>query len=80
MSASLPTVKIRRGDRATVINESDFDPKVHKLFDAPAKAAKPAPSGDDETTTLRAEYEAKAGKRPFMGWDADKLRDKIAAL
>lgn len=80
MSDVLKTVKIRRGGRATVINKSDFDPNVHELFDAPVKAAKPAPSGDDETSALRAEYEAKAGKKPFMGWDADKLRDKIAAL
>ncbi|HLR78529.1 MAG TPA: hypothetical protein VK062_05720 [Burkholderiaceae bacterium] len=34
---------------------------------------------EDEKAALRAEYERVMGKRPFMGWDADKLRDKIAA-
>lgn len=32
----------------------------------------------NETAALRAEYEAIVGKRPFMGWDAAKLREKIA--
>lgn len=27
---------------------------------------------------LRAEYEARFGKRPFMGWDADELRERMA--
>lgn len=33
----------------------------------------------DERVALRAEYEAKFGKKPFGGWDADTLREKIAA-
>lgn len=33
----------------------------------------------DDLTPLRAEYFAKLGKRPFNGWDADTLREKIAA-
>lgn len=42
------TVKVKpwgkeQGDYV-LINESDFDPKVHELLDAPAKAAKPAPA------------------------------------
>lgn len=32
----------------------------------------------DDLAVLRAEYEELVGKRPFMGWDADKLREKIA--
>lgn len=32
----------------------------------------------DEITLLRAEYERVLGKRPFMGWDEAKLREKIA--
>lgn len=32
----------------------------------------------DELTLLRAEYERVVGKRPFMGWDEAKLREKIA--
>lgn len=33
----------------------------------------------DETALLRAEYQDKFGKRPFMGWSADVLREKISA-
>lgn len=32
----------------------------------------------DELAELRAEYTEKLGKRPFHGWDADTLREKIA--
>lgn len=31
----------------------------------------------DDMGALRATYEAKFGKRPFMGWDAEKLRSMI---
>jgi hypothetical protein len=33
----------------------------------------------DEIAALRAEYIEKFGRRPFYGWDADTLREKIAA-
>lgn len=32
----------------------------------------------DDLADLREAYEKVAGKRPFMGWDADKLAAKIA--
>lgn len=32
----------------------------------------------DDLAALRQTYEAKVGKRPFMGWDAQTLRAKIA--
>lgn len=35
-----------------------------------------SPAGD--LAALRAEYQAKVGKRPFNGWDAVTLREKIA--
>lgn len=38
----------------------------------------PPPSADDDLVALRAAYQAKVGKRPFMGWDADTLRAKMA--
>ncbi|WP_242218016.1 hypothetical protein [Shinella zoogloeoides] len=42
-------------------------------------AAKPASIPQhDEITLLRAEYERVVGKRPYMGWDEAKLREKIA--
>lgn len=34
----------------------------------------------DETAMLRARYTDLAGKRPFMGWDAETLRKKIKDL
>lgn len=33
---------------------------------------------DDELSRLRAEYQDVVGKRPFHGWDADTIRQKIA--
>lgn len=35
--------------------------------------------GADDLTELREMYRAKFGKRPFMGWDADTLRQKFEA-
>lgn len=37
------------------------------------------PAETDERPALRAEYEAKFGKRAFPGWSADVLREKLAA-
>lgn len=34
--------------------------------------------GDDALTALRAQYQDVVGKRPFHGWDAETLRQKIA--
>lgn len=34
---------------------------------------------DDDMTELRAEYQRVVGKKAFHGWDADELREKIAA-
>ena len=39
-----------------------------------------AETGANEMAALRAEYERAIGKRPFMGWDAGKLREKIEAF
>lgn len=45
---------------------------------APATLAPtPKPAGD--LSALRAAYEKALGKRPFNGWDAATLREKIAA-
>jgi hypothetical protein len=43
-----------------------------------ARPTPPRPEEADERVALRAEYFAKVGKRPFYGWDADTLRQKIA--
>lgn len=42
---------------------------VPKTAEAPA----------DERPALRAAYETKFGKKPFGGWDAAKLREKLTA-
>lgn len=42
-------------------------------------AKQPEPEPVDDLAVLRAEYQAKLGKRPFNGWNADTLREKIAA-
>lgn len=36
-----------------------------------------APEQADELPALRAEYQALIGKRPFPGWDAETLRQKM---
>ena len=47
---------------------------------APDDVAGPtAPPPGDDLTALRARYKEVVGKQPHMGWDADKLREKIAA-
>lgn len=34
--------------------------------------------GVDDLAAARAEYEAKMGKKPFHGWDAKTIREKMA--
>ncbi len=43
-----------------------------------ARRAVKAEPVKDELAELRAEYQEAVGKRPFYGWDADTLREKIA--
>ncbi|MBZ9659788.1 hypothetical protein LB523_12100 [Mesorhizobium sp. ESP-6-4] len=40
--------------------------------------AKVAVSATDELPAARAEYQAKFGKRPHMGWDLETVRAKLA--
>lgn len=75
----MKTIKVKpwaddQGDYV-LINEDDFDAAKHELIDGETPRL---PSGDD-LASLRAEYEAKFGKRPFMGWDAKELHNRIAA-
>lgn len=44
----------------------------------PDAVAAPTVELSDELSTLRAEYQEVVGKRPFHGWDAEMLREKIA--
>lgn len=41
-------------------------------------AVEPVNTDDDALTALRAQYQDVVGKRPFHGWDAETLREKIA--
>lgn len=44
------------------------------------KGGAPKPSDDaGDLAAFRGEYEAKLGKKPFMGWDAAELQKRIAA-
>lgn len=36
-------------------------------------------AGDEDARALRAEYAAVTGRNPFLGWNAETLREKIAA-
>jgi len=43
----LKTVKIRRGEGSCLINERDFDPDKHELYEAEKSDKKPESSGTD---------------------------------
>ena len=61
--------------RAALVTGKATAERPRKHVETPA----PAPKVADERPALRAAYEAKFGKKPFGGWDADTLREKIAA-
>lgn len=44
-----------------------------------AKTGASDDAGGDELQAARAEYETVLGKKPFHGWDAAALREKIEA-
>lgn len=62
--------------RDVVAAPSKRDPLDHDGDGRKGGSKKPEQTG--ELPGLRAEYEKAVGKRPFMGWDADTLREKIA--
>ena len=67
--------------RALTARDPRYATILTKLGHMPA-AASAAPrhvQPIDDIAALRAEYQAVVGKRPFMGWGADVLREKIAA-
>lgn len=68
--------------RAMVHSDKRFARILSKLGYESREVVADAPEPDviDEMADLRAEYEELAGKRPFMGWDADTLRAKIAEM
>lgn len=73
----LATRRVRKVEAAPVA------PPVEPLVPAPTpvpppvvEAAAPAP---EDLSAVRAEYEATVGRKPFHGWNAETLREKIAA-
>lgn len=63
----------------SVIGKVSVGEVVPAITDLPEKAMEPAsvePEAD-ELTELRGEYQTVVGRRPFMGWNADTIRDKI---
>lgn len=56
------------------------DMQAHPVIQPDASAAVPSVTEEapDELAALRAEYQEAVGKRPFHGWDADQLREKIS--
>lgn len=56
------------------IVKSAFDPAKHEPFGGSGKRDV---TPTDDMADLRAEYQRVMGKRPFPGWDADKLRAKM---
>lgn len=64
--------------KATAIRETaDVPPPPPAVAEQIGQAFGPLPS--DELKALRQEYETRLGKRPFPGWSAEQLREKIAA-
>lgn len=58
----------------TAIGRASYGKKPNKT-DLP----EPKPAAErDEMAELRTEYEDKIGRRPYMGWNADMLREKMA--
>lgn len=63
---------------------AELEAKLEALINGSKKEPKKEPKkekkevSDENLDDLRAEYEVKMGKKPFNGWDADKLKEKMA--
>jgi hypothetical protein len=53
-------------------------PRPQLDHDGDGKAGGSAKQTGDEVAALRKAYEDKFGRKPFNGWDAAKLREKLA--
>ncbi len=70
--AGFPAVYYGPGE-SRVIASADDIPEGWEDHPGKVKAEK-----EDDMTALRAEYTAKMGKKPYMGWDEATLREKLA--
>lgn len=65
--------------RALQAKDPRFARILGKLGYSAEKPVKPEKAEDeDDLAELRAEYQEKIGKKPYHGWDADTLREKMA--
>jgi len=77
--------ELRYAGRTIVPGEAfDASEKDAKLLVAIGKAraageAPRVPKTEEDIVALRGDYETLVGKRPFMGWNAAEIRDKMAA-
>lgn len=69
-------VKSRKDSR--ILRAMNRAAEYVEIEDSPMVAPEPEPEKVEDLAAVRAEYEATVGRRPFMGWDADTLRQKIA--
>ncbi|MFN6950970.1 MAG: hypothetical protein ACK4NE_00040 [Albidovulum sp.] len=83
MSYLTRALKARDPRFRRIFGKLGYDTKPMAAEESPAEtvplAMAPVASVEDDLAILRAEYAAVVGKRPFMGWEAAMLREKIAA-
>ena len=79
MSYLTRAMKARDPRFRRIFGKMGYDTKVEEAAPVEA-AAPPAPvaADVDYLAALRAEYSDVVGKKPFHGWDAETLREKIA--
>lgn len=83
MSAPKDHIVMVRGDQSAHVHDSEiliWEGQGWERSKAPAMPAPVTGGEGDDVTALRAEYQERAGKKPYMGWSAETLREKIAAL
>ena len=89
MSERPPVIKVRKAtppySKIIDLAKYEANPDAYEVWRDPLdhdgdgrKGGAPKPTPDDDLPGLRASYESAFGKRPFMGWDAETLRTKIA--
>lgn len=71
------TRRLLPGDTFTALSDRDAKTLV-TLGKATRVSATSSPDAAEDIKALRAEYTALTGKKPFGGWSADDLRQKIA--
>lgn len=76
ITAELSAFEMEVMHHSTIVDISD-DPLDHD-GDGQKGGSKPAEEGD-ELTKLRADYLDVMGKRPYHGWTAEQLQEKIDA-